>query len=121
MILYSAAIYLIKVAGVETCFKKSQRCNLYAQCDPAEGSDTAEDELDCDEEYRTNGLIPKQATYRCQSPLFNEDTVKNKSFGVVWIRAALKDGNPECWKGEDEIERSTEWVFNYLVGLETYR
>ena len=43
---------------------------------------------------------------------------KNLSTGVVWIRAALNDGNPECWKEEDEIERSTDWVSYYFPGLE---
>ena len=104
--------------GVETCIKETARCNLHAECDPAEGSDTAEDELDCDAEYRKKRLIPKQATYRCQSPHHNDDSVKNKtSLGVVWIRAALNDGKPECWNEEDEIERSTVWVKYYLPGL----
>ena len=111
----------MQVVGVETCFKNSQRCNLFAQCDPAEDSDTAEDELNCDDEYREKRLIPKQATYRCQSPHHNDDSVKNnKSFGVVWIRAALNDGKLECWKGEDEIERSTEWESYGIPGLEPY-
>merc|ERR1712226_525970 len=56
------------------------------------------------------GLIPRLATYRCQSPYYNEDSMRNgKSRGVVWIRAALNDGIPECWKDEDEIERSTDF------------
>ena len=111
----------MQVAGAETCFKQSQRCNLYAQCDPAEGSDTAEDELDCEDEYRKKRLIPKQATHRCQSPHHNDDSVRNnKVLGVVWIRAALNDGNSECWKGEDEIERSTFWVKYVFPGLEPY-
>ena len=46
---------------------------------------------------------------------------KNLSTGVVWIRAALNDGNPECWKEEDEIERSTDWVSYYFPGLELYK
>ena len=116
--LYPRSIPFIQVGGVETCLKNSQRCNLFAECDPAEGSDTAADELDCDEEYRKKRLIPKQATYRCQSPIHNDVSVRNnKSLGVVWIRAALNDGNPECWKGEDEIERSTDWVKYYIPGL----
>ena len=118
MISYSLTIDLIQVAGVETCFKNIAKCDFHAQCDPAEGSDTAEDELNCDAEYREKRLIPKQATYRCQSPIHNEDSVRNSSLGVVWIRAALNDGNPECWNGEDEIERSTVWVKYYLPGLE---
>ena len=122
MILYPLAIHLIQVGGAETCLKQSQRCNLHAECDPVEGSDTAEDELNCDDEYRKNRLIPKQAAYRCQSPIHNEDTVRNnKSLGVVWIRAALNDGNPECWKEEDEKPRSTVWESFYVPGLEPYR
>ena len=108
----------MQVVGVETCFKQSQRCNLYAQCDPAEGSDTAEDEDNCEDEYRKKRLIPKQATYRCQSPIHNDDSVRNnRSSGVVWIRAALNDGKPECWMGEDEKERSTVWVKYVFPGL----
>ena len=118
----SFLIPLIQVGGVKTCLKNSQVCNIYPECDPAEGSITAEDELDCDEEYRKNRLIPKQATYRCQSPRYNEESVRNnKSLGVVWIRAALNDGNPECWKGEDEKERSTFWESYGILGLELNR
>ena len=115
------------MAGEETCFKDTAKCDFHSQCDPAEGSDTAEDELNCDAEYREKRLIPKQATFRCQSPHHNEESVRNnKSLGVVWIRAALNDGNPECWnwKEEDEIERSMVWVLweSYgILGLEPYR
>ena len=112
MMLYPLTIPLIQVNGAKTCLKLSQRCSLHAECDPVEGSDgTAEDELNCDAEYRRKRLIPKQATYRCQSPIHNEESVrKNQSLGVVWIRAVLYDGNPECWNEEDERERSTVWV-----------
>ena len=121
MMLYPLSIPLIQVNGAKTCLKLSQRCNLHAECDPAEGSDTAEDELDCDTEYREKRLIPRQATFRCQSPHHNEESVRNnKSLGVVWIRAALNDGNPECWMGEDEIERSTFWEAYVIPGLEQY-
>ena len=125
------------MGGVKTCFKRENLCNLHPQvwsktpeiltfllpqCDPVDESNTAEDELDCDNEYRKKRLIPRQATYRCQSPYYNEDSMrKNKSTGVVWIRAALNDGNPECWKEEDEIERSTDWVSYYFPGLELYK
>ena len=104
-----------------TCFKESQKCNLHAECDPdpAKDPDIAEDELDCDEEYRRKRLIPKEATFRCQSPHHNKETVENKtSLGVVWLKAILEDGKPECWKEEDEIERSTYLVSYYLPGLE---
>ena len=57
-------------------------------------------------------------TTRAPDGANNEDSMrKNISTGVVWIRAALNDGNPECWKEEDEVERSTDWVSYYLPGL----
>ena len=108
------------MAGVETCFKNIVRCNKYAECDPVEGSDTAEDKLNCNEEYRHKRLIPKQATYSCQSLHHNEDSVKaNISRGVVYIRAVLQDGNTECWNGEDEKPPilPKEWVSFYLPGM----
>ena len=106
------------MVGVETCLKVIAKCDMHPQCDHAEDSDTAEDELDCEAEYRKKRLIPKQATYRCQSPIHNEESVRNnKSLGVVRIRAALYDGNAECWKAEDEVERSTDWVKYYIPGL----
>ena len=112
-------LHLKKVGGVETCFKMSNWCNLYAQCDPVEGSDVAYDELNCDEEYKKKGLVPKKATFRCQSLHHNEDSVKaNLSRGVVYIRAVLQDNNTECWNGEDEIERPTEWVSYYYPGID---
>ena len=108
----------MKVGGVKTCFNKINKCNLYAQCDPAEGSDVAEDELNCDEEYKKKGLVPKKATFRCQSLHHNEESMKaNRSRGVVYIRAVLQDNNTECWNGEDEIERPTEWVSYYYPGM----
>ena len=112
-------LHLIKVGGEETCFKKINRCDLYAQCDPVEGSDVAEDELDCDEEYKKKGLVPKKANFLCQSLHHNEDSVKaNLSRGVVYIHAVLQDDNTECWNEEDEKERPTEWVSYYYPGIE---
>ena len=102
-------------------FSKDILTILHPQCDPVDESNTAEDELNCDNEYRKKRLIPRQATHRCQSPYYNEDSMKNISTGVVWIRAVLNDGNPECWKEEDEIERSTDWVSYYFPGLELYK
>ena len=52
MVLNPLSIPLIQVGGAKTCLKLSQKCNFFAECDPLEGSDTAEDELDCDEKYR---------------------------------------------------------------------
>ena len=97
---------LLQVAGTKTCFKNVNRCNLHPQCDPVDNSKedkTAEDERDCDEEYRKKKFFSRQASYRCQSPHHNEDSVKaNLSRGVVWIKAVPQDGIKECWKGVDE-------------------
>ena len=111
--------YFKKVGGVGTCFHEINRCDLYAQCDPIEGFKVAEDERDCDEEYKRKGLVPKKGTFRCQSLHHNEDSVKaNLSRGVVYIRAVLQDNNTECWNAEDEKERPTEWVSYYFPGIE---
>ena len=115
-------IFYTKVGGVEICFKNINlvQCNLYAQCDPVEGSNVAKDEDNCDDEYKKKGLVPKKATFRCQSLHHNEDSVKaNLSRGVVYIRAVLQDNNTECWNGEDEIERPTEWVSYYYPGIDS--
>ena len=109
------------MGGVETCFKNLNRCDLYAQCDPAEGSDVAADEFDCDDKHKKKGLVPKKATFRCQSLHHNEESVKaNLSRGVVYIRAVLQDGNTECWNGEDEKPPilTKEWVSFYLPGVD---
>merc|ERR1712061_881186 len=109
--------FVCKVGGVKTCFKRGNLCNLHPQCDPVDESNTAEDELYCDVDYEAKRLIPRQATYRCQSLYHNEDSMrKGTSRRVVWIRAVLNDDNPECWKEEDEIERSTDWVSYYFPG-----
>ena len=106
------------MGGAKTCFKNVNRCNAFAQCDPAEGSDIGEDEVDCDEEYRKKELVPKRATFRCQSLHHNKESVAaNISRGVVYIHAILQDGNSECWDGEDEKERPTEWVSYYIPGI----
>ena len=111
----------MKVDGVRTCFKSINRCNLHPQCDPVKrsGDDkTSQDELDCDDEYQRKKLISRQATFRCQSPHHNEDSVKaNLSRGVVWTRAILNDDKTECWNNEDEVDRSSEWISYYLPGL----
>ena len=45
------------MVGVETCFNEINQCDLYAQCDPVEGSDVAKDEVDCDDEYKCRSWI----------------------------------------------------------------
>ena len=53
--------------------------------------------------------------------IYSSIVIRGLAVGVVWIRAALNDGNSECWKEEDEIERSTDWVSYYFPGLELYK
>ena len=92
-----------QVDGVSKCYQKINWCDLHPVCDNAED----EDETKCAENKKYSGRIQKEfkkeATFRCQSLLHNEDTVKaNLSRGVVWIKAVPQDGIPECWNNEDE-------------------
>ena len=82
------------------CFHNTNLCDLHPVCDNAED----EDETKCAERYKEKELFKKEATYRCQSPHHNEDSVEaNLSKGVVWIRAVPQDGVKECWNSEDEV------------------
>ena len=100
----------MKVSGVETCFKRFAICDRFAQCDPPEGSDTAEDELDCEQEYKKKGLVSKKATFRCQSLHHNDESVRaSLSTGVVWIMSVPLDGITECWRDEDEQSGAAWW------------
>ena len=105
----------MKVNGVQICFKNKNQCNLHPQCDPVKGignDKTAEDELKCDEEYKR--LLPRQATFPCQSPHHIVDSVKaNISRGVVWIKAVPYDGIPECWNDEDE--KQSPWYISVKI------
>jgi hypothetical protein len=76
--------------------------------------DGGEDEEDCQEKYKEKGLLPQSATFPCQSPHHNEDTVsQNISTAIVWILAKVCDGIPECWKDLDEADDS---IANYFPG-----
>ena len=80
-----------QVDGVSRCYHETNWCNLQPDCDNAED----EDETKC--------KFKKEATFRCQSLLHNEDTVKaGLSKRVVWIKAVPQDGISECWNNEDE-------------------
>ena len=91
---------MLQVDGVSKCYHETNWCNLHPDCDDAED----EDETKCaeSEKYKEE-FKKKEATFRCQSLLHNEDTVRlNISRGVVWIKAVPQDGIPECWNNEDE-------------------
>ena len=77
------------------CYNESNLCDLHPVCDNAEDEDWNK----CAERYK----FKRGATFRCQSPHHNEDTVKaNLSRGVVWIKAVPQDAIPECWNDADE-------------------
>ena len=90
--------------GVETCFMKSNLCDQHPVCDPGEKTgEIAEDEFDCFEKYKEKDLTPKDATFQCQSVHHNEVSVAaNLSLGIVMIEAVPCDGNPTCWKPDNQ-------------------
>ena len=76
----------LKVKGVDTCFKNTNRCDQHPVCD------NGEDEVGCLGEYKEKGLTPKDATHLCQSVYHNEESVKaNLSLGIVMIEAVPCD------------------------------
>ena len=93
------------MGGIEKCFKNSNLCDKHPVCDKGEHTEgVALDESDCFEKYKKKGLIPKDATQRCQSIHHNEVSVAaNLSLGIVMIEAVPCDGNPTCWKKADEL------------------
>ena len=95
---------IFMVRGIDTCFKKSNRCDQHPVCDPGENTGgIAQDEFDCFLEYKKGGLTPKGATQRCQSVFHNEASVaENLSLGIVMIEAVPCDGNPTCWKPDNQ-------------------
>ena len=96
--------------GMSVCYLNTNLCDLHPVCDNAED----EEETFCAEKYKEKGLFKKEATFRCQSPHHNEDSVKaNLSRGVVWIKAVPQDGVKECWKDEDEAQ--SVWYLSYLI------
>ena len=88
-----------QVDGVSRCYHETNWCNLHPDCDDAED----EDETKCAESEKYKEEFKKEATFRCQSLLHNDETVKaNLSRGVVWIKAVRQDGIQECWNNVDE-------------------
>ena len=87
------------------CYNETNLCDLHPVCDNA----TDEDWNRCGERYN----FRKGATFFCQSPHHNEDTVKaGLSRGVVWIMAVPEDGIPECWNNADE---QTNLFLTYVI------
>ena len=93
------------------------RCDLHPVCDPADGSNIAEDELDCLGMYREKRLFPKEATYLCQSVHHNEDSVAaNQSLGIVMVKAVPCDGISTCWNEWDESLCDNDWLTKWIPG-----
>ena len=93
------------------------RCDLHPVCDPAEGSNIAEDEVDCLDTYKEKNLIPKEATYPCQSVHHNEDSVAaNQSLGIVMVKAVPCDGISTCWNEWDESLCDNDWLTKWIPG-----
>ena len=87
----------LKVKGVDTCFKNTNRCDQHPVCD------NGEDEVDCFEKYKEKEFTLKDATQQCQSVHHNEESVEaNLSLGIVMIEAVPCDGNPTCWNKRPE-------------------
>ena len=100
--------------GVSLCYNESNWCDLHPVCDDAEDED----------EFKCAGIkghkFVKGATFRCQSPHHNEDTVKaNLSRGVVWIKAVPQDGIPECWNDADEAPITNLYLYGLPGTIQT--
>ena len=103
----------VQVNGAKTCFKMINRCDLHPVCDPADGSNIAEDERDCLDTYN----FPKEATNLCQSVHHNEDSVAaNDSLGIVMVKAVPCDGISTCWNESDEILCDNDWLTKWIPG-----
>ena len=79
------------VKGVKTCFNSINRCDQHSICDQGVNSgEIALDEYECFGKYKDKGLTSKDATFKCQSPLHNKETLD-------------ADGIPTSWKGTNGI------------------
>ena len=95
---------LQQVNGVRMCYDESNWCDLHPVCDKAEDEDW---------NNKCKHNVKKEATFRCQSPLHNDETVKaGLSRGVVWIMAVPEDGIPECRNNADE---QTNLFLTYVI------
>ena len=93
------------VKGVKTCFNSINRCDQHSICDQGVNSgEIALDEYECSGKYKDKGLTSKDATFKCQSPLHNKETLDaGFSLGIVMIEAVPFDGIPTSWKGTNGI------------------
>ena len=92
--------------GVSVCLDLTLRCDMHPQCDEGE------DEKDCSDAYVTKGMISQSATYSCQSPHHNDDSITP----TVKILATRCDGREECFRGEDEADCDIKWIAYTTLG-----
>ena len=96
------------------CYHERNLCDLHPVCDDAEDEDWSK----CAEKYKD--LFKKEATFPCQSPHHNEDTVNtNRSKGIVWIKAVPQDGIPECWNNADEQPTDPYKTYGILGNIQS--
>ena len=82
----------------KVCIDKRNRCDLHPlpQCtyfNETEGKLVAEDEEDCEEEYKYKRLIPRSANYKCESPIHNSNTPELFSSNQKYVNKILNDTN----------------------------
>ena len=84
------------------------RCDMHPHSNCIDG----EDELDCFDDYISKGLVSKSADFICQSPFHNDGQTRT---ATVKILATACDGNPECWKADDEQNCNLNGI-QYTIG-----
>ena len=101
-----------KLAGKKICVPEKFRCDNFLQCL------NAEDEDNCEEEYRREKIFTRNDRHLCKSPFLVTRTEENKTGKFFPMRAirynpAIKiviilfllsrcDGTPQCPLGDDE-------------------
>ena len=97
-----------KFKGEQVCLEKEHRCDQIPNCDDGR------DEKDCQQEYLRKGLSQPGADFECESPKFNSGTFPNASVKIWAVRC---DGNPTCWKKQDEQGCVLGNIIFYVVGI----
>ena len=78
------------------CIARILRCDGHPNCRQGE------DEDGCYRQYRDRGLVPKEATFPCYSPVYHPGN--SISRGTVTILAVRCDSIVECWDSKDELD-----------------
>ena len=82
----------------KVCIRRENRCDLHPlpQCtyfNETEGKFVAEDEEDCEQEYKKKGLIPRSASLKCESLIHNSNTPELFSSNQKHIEKMLNESN----------------------------